>query len=151
MIIDRLINILSSENLTISCAESVTGGYIAKVLTDKAGASKYFLGSLVTYSNMSKEKLLNIDTKNGVVNEKTSVDMAVNVGKIFGSDISVSITGYAQEYMEELPHSYICVCFKDRIITKCVYANGCREENRLFFTQQAFDITLKLIYEVLKI
>lgn len=151
MIINRLINILISENLTISTAESVTGGYIAKVLTDKAGASKYFLGSLVTYSNMSKEKLLYIDTSAGVVNEKTSIDMAVNVRKIFNSHISISITGYAEKFMENPPSAYICVCFKDKMITKCVYASGSREDNREFFTEQALDITLQLISEVLKI
>lgn len=151
MIIDTLINILISENLTISTAESVTGGYIAKVLTDKAGASKYFLGSLVTYSDESKKYLLNIDTKYGVVNEKTAIDMAVNCKNIFDSDISISITGYAEQFMDEKPHSYICVCFKNKVISKCIYANGAREENRLFFVEQALDITLKLIDEVLKI
>lgn len=151
MIVDRLIDILIRENLTISTAESVTGGYIAKILTDKAGASKYFLGSLITYSNKSKEKLLDIDTKDGVVNEKTAIDMAVNNKKLFKCDISISITGYADEYMGNKPHSYICVCFNDKIITKCIYTNGNREENRLFFAMQSLEITLKLIDEVFKI
>ena len=51
---------LSNNNLTLSIAESCTGGFLSKKITNSSGSSKYFIGSIVAYSNHIKEKKLNV-------------------------------------------------------------------------------------------
>ena len=86
-------------NLTISIAESVTGGLISSIITDTPGSSKFFLGSIVSYSDYSKNKLLHIDEsileRYGAVSREVCLSMAEKVRKIFNSDYSLSVTGYA--------------------------------------------------------
>lgn len=90
---------LERRNLTLSVAESCTGGFLAKKLTDVEGSSKIFLGGVVVYSNESKKNLLKIDEKllrkYGAVSNEVAILMAKNCAKIFNSDLSISITGIA--------------------------------------------------------
>jgi PncC family amidohydrolase len=90
---------LSEDGLTISVAESCTGGLLASRITDVAGASAYFLGGVVAYQNDVKERLLAIPrqvlAKVGAVSEETAWAMARGCRELFGSDIGVSITGIA--------------------------------------------------------
>lgn len=85
--------------MTISVAESCTGGMLASKLTSLPGSSEYFLGGVVTYSNDSKESILGAskDTMiaDGAVSKGTAIDMAEGVRRIFYSDVSLSITGIA--------------------------------------------------------
>lgn len=84
---------------TISTGESCTGGYIGKVLTDKAGSSNYYLGSVVTYSNSMKSKLLGVNKntleKFGAVSEETAEEMLNGLQEVFGSTYMISVTGIA--------------------------------------------------------
>jgi len=85
--------------LTLSVAESCTGGAIAARLTKIAGASNYFLGGIVSYSNSMKEKLLGVprstlDTK-GAVCEETATAMVLGVIRATGSDVGIAVTGVA--------------------------------------------------------
>ncbi len=86
-------------NLTISTAESITGGLISSIITDTPGSSKFFLGGIVSYSNYSKIKLLGIDEnildKYGAVSKEVCLNMARKAKEIFNSDYSLSVTGYA--------------------------------------------------------
>ena len=86
-------------NLTISIAESITGGLISSIVTDTPGSSKFFLGSIVSYSDYSKIKLLDIDKsvlkRYGAVSREVCLNMARKVREIFDSDYSLSVTGYA--------------------------------------------------------
>lgn len=79
---------------TISCVESFTGGGFAAKIVSTPGASKYFKGGLITYTNEIKQKL-NIDTSNGVVNKKTALEMAKKGKKFFNTTFCVSFTGNA--------------------------------------------------------
>lgn len=83
----------------ISFAESCTGGLAAAAVTSVAGASEIFMGSAVTYSNEAKESILGVSKKtladHGAVSSECASEMARGARKIYGSDISVSITGIA--------------------------------------------------------
>jgi len=85
--------------LTISTAESVTGGLISSIITDTPGSSRFFLGGIVSYSNYSKIKLLGVDedilNKYGAVSREVCLSMAKKVRKIFDSDYALSVTGFA--------------------------------------------------------
>ena len=90
---------LIKKKLTISVAESCTGGLLAHNLTKLANSSKYFQMGLTTYSNQAKIKILkvnkNIIKKYGAVSHECCEAMVINLSKISKSKINVSITGIA--------------------------------------------------------
>ena len=90
---------LIKKKLTISVAESCTGGLLAHNLTKLANSSKYFQMGLTTYSNQAKIKILNVNKniikKYGSVSKECCKDMLQNLSKISKSKINVSITGIA--------------------------------------------------------
>ncbi len=92
-------NMLKEKGFNISCAESCTGGLLTSRLTDAAGCSEYFKGSIVAYSNDIKKSMLGVkdETLNlfGAVSEQTALAMAIGVREVFGTTIGVSITGIA--------------------------------------------------------
>ena len=88
---------LIEQKLTIATAESCTGGLISKRLTDIAGSSEYFLGSVTAYSNQLKTSLLDVPmdiiNTHGAVSEETALKMANGVRAKTGADIGMSTTG----------------------------------------------------------
>jgi nicotinamide-nucleotide amidase len=90
---------LIKKKLTISVAESCTGGLLAHNLTKLANSSKYFQMGLTTYSNQAKIKILkvnkNIIDRYGAVSNECFKAMVINLSKISRSKINVSITGIA--------------------------------------------------------
>ena len=99
MTIQLLHKKLIKKRLTISVAESCTGGLLAHNLTKLANSSKYFQMGLTTYSNQAKIKILKINKKiikkYGSVSEECCKSMVQNLNKISKSKINVSITGIA--------------------------------------------------------
>ena len=99
MTIQLLHKKLIQKKLTISVAESCTGGLLAHNLTKLANSSKYFQMGLTTYSNQAKIKILkvnkNIIKKYGAVSKECCKSMVQNLSKISKSKINVSITGIA--------------------------------------------------------
>ncbi|MDP2209020.1 MAG: competence/damage-inducible protein A [Bacteroidota bacterium] len=91
--------LLTEKGLTISVAESCTGGLIANRITNVSGSSKYFERGVVTYSNKSKTELLGVPEeliiKHGAVSEEVAKAMAEGVRKISKTDIGISTTGIA--------------------------------------------------------
>ena len=96
---ERVGEVLRKRKLTISAAESCTGGRIGDKITNVPGSSDYFRGSAVTYSNESKVALLGVDRATldrfGAVSEQVAKEMALGCIGLFGSDVSVSTTGIA--------------------------------------------------------
>ena len=94
-----LVALLTKTGLTMSAAESCTGGLIGKMMTDLAGSSLYFKGSAVTYWNEAKERVLSVkaDTleKYTAVSKETAKEMAEGSRALYQSDVAVSTTGYA--------------------------------------------------------
>ena len=99
MNIKKLHKKLIDKKLTISVAESCTGGLLANNLTKLANSSKYFQMGLITYSNQAKIKILKVDRniikKYGAVSKECCEEMVKNLSKISKSKINVSITGIA--------------------------------------------------------
>lgn len=96
---NALLTHLKKRGLTLACAESCTGGLIAKRLTDVSGASAAFLGGCVTYCNEAKMRLLGVSAETlrtySAVSEQTAIEMARGVRVSLGADIGVSTTGVA--------------------------------------------------------
>lgn len=94
-----VVQALLAKKLHVATAESCTAGYIAKRITEVAGASDVFNCGLVTYSNEMKEKLLGVRhetlLKYGAVSAETAVEMAAGAKRVSGADIAVAATGVA--------------------------------------------------------
>lgn len=83
----------------VALAESCTGGYVAKLLTDVAGSSRWFGFGFVTYSDLAKQRQLGVSAATleaeGAVSERTALEMAVGALAVSGCDRAVAITGIA--------------------------------------------------------
>ena len=90
---------LKERGLTISVAESCTGGHLAHMLTSVPGSSAYFKGGVVAYANEIKEQELQVNSDTiltyGAVSEQTVTEMAQGVRKVMGTDIGVATSGIA--------------------------------------------------------
>ena len=95
----RLSELLRQRDKTISVAETFTGGLVTDIITNIPGASRYFLGGIVTYSDKSIVKSLGVRETtlrvNGPVSEQTASEMAAGVREHFGSEYGIAITGLA--------------------------------------------------------
>ncbi|MBI3592708.1 MAG: CinA family protein [Nitrospirae bacterium] len=94
---EKLLLLLSEKGLTLSVAESCTGGLISHAITSIPGASKVFHSGIVAYSIDSKLRLLGIDENvinaSGMISGETAKAMAENIRIKIGTDISLSVTG----------------------------------------------------------
>ncbi|MEB0261843.1 MULTISPECIES: competence/damage-inducible protein A [unclassified Mucilaginibacter] len=94
-----ILNYMAERGLTLSVAESCTGGYVSHLITQHEGSSQVFLGGAVTYSNGLKENILGVKNETlyqfGAVSEQTVTEMAEGALRRFKSDFSVAITGIA--------------------------------------------------------
>ena len=98
-LVNKLVKKLIKKKLSISFAESCTGGMLSSTITSIDGSSKIFSLGLITYSNKSKIKILKVPkkiiNKHGAVSEECCLSMVKNLSKISKTNISVSITGIA--------------------------------------------------------
>lgn len=89
----------TGNKITISVAESCTGGWIQKLITDVSGSSKYFSGGVVVYSDKMKNSLLGVKDetlqKYGAVSKEVALELAENIKKICKTDVGISTTGIA--------------------------------------------------------
>ena len=94
-----VVRLALEKNMSLSFAESCTGGLIGHRLTQVPGSSQVFKGGVVVYSNYAKIKILGVDEQNindhGAVSEETARDMAQMVRSMFSTDIGLSVTGIA--------------------------------------------------------
>lgn len=91
--------LLEGRGLSLSVAESCTGGMIAARITDVPGSSAYFTGGVVAYDNRVKENVLAVPAgeleKHGAVSEEVARSMASGVRKLLKTDIGLAVTGIA--------------------------------------------------------
>lgn len=127
---DDLINfiseILKRNKLTVSVAESCTGGLLGATLTEIDGSSAYFMGGFQTYSNEAKINLLKIPayiiTNYGAVSIETAELMAQSTRNLLRTDIGLSITGIAGPGggTPTKPVGTICIGYSDKFETKAI-------------------------------
>ncbi|MBM4158937.1 MAG: competence/damage-inducible protein A [Ignavibacteria bacterium] len=123
-------DLLVEKKLTLSVAESCSGGLFASLITDVPGSSKYFLGGVCSYSNESKIKLLKVKKKTiekyGAVSKETALEMAVGVRNLFKSNVGMSVTGIAgpEGGTENKPVGLVWI--------------GCSFENKTFTAKHLF-------------
>ena len=146
----KIVKLLTKKKLTVSFAESCTGGLLASSITSISGSSKVFNMGLVTYSNNAKAKLLQVPkktiTKYGAVSYETCLSMVKNLSKISKSNISISITGVAGPNggTKEKPVGLVYIGLKKGskiIIRKNLFKN----KKRISIQKKTVNETLKII------
>ena len=143
---------LVNNGLTVAVAESCTGGYISKKLTDISGSSRYFKGSIVAYDNSIKEQFLDISNQlllnHGAVSSEVAIEMAENIRNKFKVDIGLSTTGISCPTggSDDKPVGlmYIAISTKNEKIVKKFNLIPRRKEHRNITTHTALNM-LRLV------
>ena len=133
-----VLDLLLANRLTLTCAESCTGGLLSARLVDVPGSSEVFKSGLVTYSNKAKRKLLGVKKatlqKHGAVSAKTAEEMAKGAAFISKCDVTVSVTGIAgpDGGTKEKPVGlvYIACQIKGKVTVKEYHFSGNRQKVR---------------------
>lgn len=147
---------LKAAGLQLTCAESCTGGWVAKAITDIAGSSIWFDRGFVTYSNAAKRQLLGVTdftlVEHGAVSEAVVREMAQGARRAAGANLALSISGIAgpDGGSELKPVGTVCFGFADdnaRVYSCTRIFSGDRESVRLqaavFSLQTLLDHFLK--------
>lgn len=120
--VNKVIELLKENNLTLSSCESLTGGLFASTITSFNGVSSFFKGGLVTYQNEVKENLLKIPNDliktYGVVSKEIAHQMCEKTSKLLSSDICISFTGNAGPTAleeKEVGLVYIGICYLNEV------------------------------------
>lgn len=145
---------LTERGLTLATAESCTGGTIASQLTAQAGASAYFKGGVVAYSNEVKECALGVQHStleaHGAVSEETAREMAEGVRKRLGADLAIATTGIAgpDGGTKEKPVGTVWIAVADATHTEAQllsFPGRRRQQNIDRTVNQAFSMLMKLV------
>ena len=150
----KIVKLLTKKKLTLSFAESCSGGLLASSITSISGSSKVFNMGFVTYSNNAKVKLLKVPkktiTKYGAVSYETCLSMVKNLSKISKSNISISITGVAgpKGGTKEKPVGLVYIGLKKGSKT-IVKKNLFKNKKRISIQKATVKQALKMIFNVL--
>jgi len=152
-ITQRVHELFKKRSLTLSIAESCTGGLISHHITSLPGASNFFEAGVVSYSAEAKKNILGIFpeviSRYGVVSEQTAREMAERVRSLTGTDLSLSATGNLGPYVLEGKEKglvYVAVSKKGQTFSKELRLTGNRMENK----EEASLSALKLLVEVVE-
>ncbi|MCH5212303.1 MAG: CinA family protein [Oscillospiraceae bacterium] len=150
---EELVRLLEDKNLTISSAESCTGGLFSAFITDVSGASGVFNETIVTYSNEAKIRELGVkeETLNqfGAVSRDVAYQMADGICRRTGADIGVGITGLAGptggKTKKPVGTVFVGLNIKGEIRVFHLLINGARDEIREETCRFVFEKLLELI------
>ncbi len=149
----NLIELLKEKKLTISTAESCTGGLIAKLITDVPGSSEVFIGGVVSYSNEMKMRWLGVKQTTlqnyGAVSEPTVKEMLNGILQETGSDLAVAVSGIAGPTggtsKKPVGTVYIGVAFHDLRIIKKYFFKSSRQDVRIESAEKALEMIKHII------
>lgn len=150
--------LLRERGLTLSAAESCTGGLFSKHMTDLPGSSAYFRGGVVSYATDLKHTLLGVAEQTletyGAVSAETAHEMAENCRRVCQSDLAVAITGVAgpdsDERGNEVGTVYIALAHKDGTLCRKVFAGLGRGRGRVRSNavQHTFDLLRRFLLDL---
>jgi nicotinamide-nucleotide amidase len=140
--------LLKKDKLTISVAESCTGGLIQDKLTNVPGSSEYFAGGITAYSNESKIKYLNVKKSSlaqfGAVSDEVAREMAAGARQSFETDMALATTGIAgptgATVVKPVGLIYIALAIKERVISKKFIFSNERRLNKEAGAQAALEM-----------
>lgn len=127
-------DLLLENELTVSCAESCTGGNIAHKIVQVPGSSAYFMGSVVSYSNDVKADVLGVSRsdidRNGAVSKEVAEQMALGAANLMRTNCAIASTGIAGPEggttFKPVGTVWLAVKYNDMIVSECVRFEGDR-------------------------
>lgn len=146
--VKSVINKIRKSGLTISFAESCSGGNIAAEVIKISGVSDIFMGGVITYSDEAKIDILNITKleikKFGVVSENIAFLMAKNSKELFKTSLSLATTGnvgpLSSDNRSKVGEIYICLIFHEKVFHKKLNLKSTRDENINKLVFEAFSL-----------
>ena len=130
---------MNKKKVTISTAESCTGGRIAAAITAHSGASQYFQGGLVAYQDTLKEQMLDVPHEMietyGVVSRQVVEQMVKGACRLFHTDYALASTGYAEAWEGHAVEIWIAWGSENAVHTKCLCEDHGRVQNVEIATQ----------------
>lgn len=153
---DVVANLLKEKKVSLTAAESLTGGAFQSSLTNISGASEYFKGGIVTYSNDIKTSVLGVSRKIienfGVVSAECAIEMAKKAQIMFGADMALSFTGVAGPNMlenKEVGTVWIGVAVKGKAVFAKEYHFGKgRDNNRKKSVMSGLDLIRRVLLDL---
>lgn len=150
---DILGELLIERQMTVTCAESCTGGEIAHRIVQRPGSSEYFLGSVVSYSNEVKANVLGVSrgdlSRYGAVSREVAEQMATGVCNLMKSDCAIATTGIAGpdggSKFKPVGTVWFAVKIRDRIVSECVRFEGNRDMVIESATNHAMVMLIRLL------
>ncbi len=150
---EKVISQLIENKITISTAESCTGGSLGKIITSFSGVSAIYGYGFITYANEAKENILGVSHEtletHGAVSSECAREMAIGARKVSGSDIAVSVTGIAGPGggTPEKPVGlvYIALADKNGEEVRKLNLSGTRDEVREKTCQQVFQLVAEKV------
>jgi nicotinamide-nucleotide amidase len=144
---ESVVGDLGSRGITLATAESLTGGELGALITAIPGASKTYLGGVVSYATEVKTDVLGVSQETvdttGVVSRECAAEMATGVRDLVGADIGVSTTGVAGPMPQEdkpVGLAYVGVAHGDDVRVREVNAEGSRWDVRRAVVAAAMDL-----------
>lgn len=150
-IAEKVVHTLQKANLTLSTAESLTGGAVGAAITAIPGASNVYYGGFITYTDQAKEQLLHVPAEILATYSAVSIEcakaMAENTRQILHSDFSLALTGFAGPGSGNKFHPVGTIFIalstaQDTFIHKLYFSNPLREPIRQSCTQYALQLLL---------
>lgn len=143
------------KNVTLAVAESCTGGWLSKILTEVSGVSAIYKGGVCSYSNEIKMNILGVKEETlslyGAVSEQTAIEMAQGITKAMNCDVGIGITGIAgptsDNTLKPVGLIYIALSYKGNTMVTCLqntFTDNVRANNRF----SAVKAALKLLGDI---
>jgi nicotinamide-nucleotide amidase len=148
--IKQIINLLKNKKISLSVAESCTGGMLAENITSVSGASKVFKFGIITYSNNSKIKFLKVPSKiikkYGSVSKECCNSMVVNLSRISKAKLNIAITGIAGPlgFTKQKPIGLVYIGLKKKNKIK-IFKYLFKNKSRKFIRKSSIKKSLELI------
>ncbi len=148
---ESIVPSLIDKQITLSVAESCTGGWLSKILTDVSGISSIYKGGICSYSNEIKMKLLGVKPETlvayGAVSEQTAREMAQGVRNAMGTDVGIGITGIAgpksDNTLKPVGLIYVAIADGNKTLVKELrneFSENIRLNNRLSAVEAALNL-----------
>jgi PncC family amidohydrolase len=149
---ERIGKILATEGMTLSVAESCTGGLVAGAITSVAGSSRYFAGGVIAYNDRIKRDVLRVPrltlSRYGAVSAQTAKEMALGVQRFFKTDCAIAVSGIAGPGggTKEKPIGlvYIAAAVRKKIRTSVFRFKGGRGHVRAKAVEESLKLLIRL-------
>ena len=147
----EVVSVLTEQEQTLVTAESCTGGLLGALLTEIPGASKVYLGGIISYAYELKEQCLGVDhailEKRGAICSEVAIQMAQGARERLGGDYALAVTGNAGPGTDPMNPNvgeiYIACAGKETCTVKRLDLTGNRAENRITACKEALKLLLR--------